>query len=32
MDIEPFRDLSIDFLEELQELGRPVLIDEQRIA
>ncbi len=24
MDIEPFRDLSIDFLEEVQELGRSV--------
>ena len=26
MDIEPFRDLSIDLLEELQELGRPVAL------
>ena len=26
MDIEPFRDLSIDLFEEVQELGRPVAL------
>ena len=26
MDIDPFRDLSVDLFEEVQELGRPVTL------